>query len=120
MCALAQSQDSRFSDRPPLSDVVLLSLGTGASNVWVKGRRHDWGYGQWAEPLVNLMLDGLTGIADFQCEQILGERYHRLAPVFPPGVSIPMDGVDRIPYMVEFAKGIDLAATAQWLKSHWI
>lgn len=31
MCALAQTQDIRSGDRPALSDVVLLSLGTGTS-----------------------------------------------------------------------------------------
>jgi hypothetical protein len=31
MCALAQSLDSNFADRPALSEVVLLSLGTGTS-----------------------------------------------------------------------------------------
>jgi hypothetical protein len=65
------------------------------------------------------MLDGTAGIADYQCKQILGQRYHRLAPVFPPGVSIPMDAVKRVPDMVQFAGTVDLSATVQWLKDHW-
>ncbi len=120
MCALAQSQDARIKNGPALKDVVLLSLGTGTSLVYIKGKNLDWGYAQWAKPLVNLMLDGVAGIADYQCMQILGERYHRLAPVFEPGVSIPMDGVEKVPQMVEFANKLNLGPTVQWLKDHWL
>ncbi len=120
MCALAQSQDARLRKRPKISDVVLLSLGTGTSLTYIKTKRHDWGYVQWAKPLVSLVQDGIAGIADYQCKQMLGRRYHRLAPIFPSGVSIPMDEVDRVPYMIEFAeKKVDLAKTVAWLKAHW-
>jgi len=123
MCALAQSQDSDFKNRSSLSDVVLLSLGTGTCLLYIEGKELDWGYAQWAKQLVTLMLDGTSGIADYQCNQILGDRYHRMAPVFPPNISIPMDAVDRIPYMVEFAennKHVDLTATIKWLKDYWL
>jgi patatin-like phospholipase/acyl hydrolase len=120
MCALTQSQDSRNPDRPPISDVVLLSLGTGTSLSYVGGNNLDWGYIQWAKPLLAILLDGTAGIADYQCKQILGARYHRLVPVFPPGVSIQMDDVDHIPYMIEFAESVDLSGTCEWLITHWL
>ncbi|MDO9694201.1 MAG: patatin-like phospholipase family protein [Candidatus Latescibacteria bacterium] len=119
MCALAQSLDRRYSPTPLLDEVVLLSLGTGTSLNYIKGAVHNWGYVQWIKPLVSIMLDGTAGIADYQCHQILGDRYHRLAPVFPRGMSIPMDGVDRIPYMTEYAQSLDLTATIDWLKATW-
>jgi hypothetical protein len=120
MCALAQSQDSRMRSTTSLSDVVLLSLGTGTSLVYIKGKRHDWGYVQWAKPLVDLMLNGVAGIADYQCRQLLTERYHRLAPIFDPGISIPMDAVKKVPYMVDFAESVDLSGTIQWLQKYWM
>ena len=120
MCALAQSQDSRIRKTPALSEVRLLSLGTGTSLEYIQGRELDWGYAQWARPLVSLMLDGVSGIADYQCEQLLGDKYHRLAPIFPPKVSIPMDSVDHIPYMTEFAETLDLKPTIRWIKKHWM
>ena len=123
MCALAQSQDSDFKARPSLADVVLLSLGTGTSLLYIEGKELDWGYAQWAKQLISLMLDGTSGIADYQCKQILGDSYHRLAPVFPPNTSIPMDAVDRIPYMIEFAESnrrVNLTATVKWLKQYWV
>ena len=119
MCALAQSLDRRYSPTPLLDEVVLLSLGTGTSLNYIKGAVHNWGYVQWIKPLVSIMLDGTAGIADYQCHQILGDRYHRLAPVFPRGMSIPMDGVDRIPYMTDYAQSLDLSATIDWLKATW-
>lgn len=119
MCALAQTQDCRNAVHPPLSDVILLSLGTGTSLTYITGKNLDWGYAQWAKPLVSLMLDGVGGIADYECKQILESRYHRLAPVFPPGVSIQMDDVKRIPDMIAFANSVSIADAATWLKQNW-
>jgi patatin-like phospholipase/acyl hydrolase len=119
MCALAQTQDHRYSPTPSLDEVQLLSLGTGMSLQYIKGKSHDWGYAQWVKPLISLMMDGTNGIADYQCRQILGERYHRLAPVFPPGVTVPMDDIDKIPYMIDFAESTPIDKTISWLKQHW-
>ena len=116
---LAQTQDRRYSPTPSLDEVLLLSVGTGTSLQYIKGKSHDWGYAQWVKPLINLMLDGTNGIADYQCQQILGEHYHRLAPVFPQGVTVPMDDIDKIPYMIEFAESVALDETISWLKQNW-
>ncbi|MCE5313350.1 MAG: patatin-like phospholipase family protein [Nitrospiraceae bacterium] len=119
MCALAQTQDSRYSPTPKLDEVVLLSLGTGTSLQYIKGNSLDWGYAQWIKPLISLMLDGTAGIADYQCRQILGSRYSRLAPVFPSGTTVAMDDVDRIPYMMDFAESLPIDQTVKWLKQNW-
>ncbi len=119
-CALAQTQDQRYKPGAALSDVVLLSLGTGTSLVYIQSKNLDWGQAQWVKPLIDLMLDGVAGIADYQCAQILGDQYHRLAPVFPPGVSMPMDAVKRIPDMVAFAEQVPLGDTVNWLRQCWM
>jgi hypothetical protein len=100
--------------------VLFLSLGTGTSLQYIKGKSLDWGYMQWVKPLINLMLDGTAGIADYQCRQILGARYHRLAPVFPAGVTIPLDDIKKIPYMVKFAEALPIDETIVWLKQTWL
>lgn len=74
MCALAQTQDSRNRFCPDLKDVVLLSLGTGTSLTYIKGENLNWGYAQWVKPLITLMMDGVNGIAYYQCKQLLGDR----------------------------------------------
>lgn len=119
MCALAQSQDLRYFELPDLKDVVLLSLGTGTSLTFIEGKRHDWGYLQWAKPIIGLMLDGVAGIADYECKQILRDNYYRLAPVIPYEVEVPMDDVEKIPYMIEFANKVDLRGVISWLNQHW-
>jgi len=118
MCALAQTQDSRYS-RTALGDVVLFSIGTGTNLQYIKGKTLDWGYAQWVKPLIGLMLDGTVGIADYQCYQILGARYHRLAPVFPADRTVALDDVKKVPYMIEFAGSVDLDETVDWLRRTW-
>ena len=120
MCALAQTQDKRYRPTPSLDEVELLSLGTGTSLFFIRGKTLDWGYAQWIKPLISLMLDGISGIADYQCNQMLRNRYHRLAPIFPPDVSIPMDAVKKIPYMIQFAEELDLRKTVSWIRRHWL
>ena len=119
MCALAQSQDARIGRTAALDDVALLSLGTGSSLIYVKGARHDWGFAQWAQALLGVMFDGTIGIADYQCRQLLGARYHRVAPAFAPGEAFPLDCVDRIAEMVSFAEKVDIAPAAKWLRRNW-
>jgi hypothetical protein len=99
--------------------VLLLSLGTGTSLQYIKGKTHDWGYAQWAKPLISLILDGTAGIADYQCKQILGDRYHRVAPMFPVGTTIPMDDIKKIPYMIEFAEAWPIDDAVGWLRKTW-
>ena len=121
MCALAQTQDPRNdpAERGRLDELVVLSLGTGRSLQYVEGPTHNWGYVQWIRPLINLMLDGVNGIADYQCRQVLGDRYYRFAPTFPPDKTIAQDSVAEIPYLVEFAEHLDLSDVAAWLTSIW-
>jgi len=121
MAALAITQDHRaFRRSPPEHDrIALLSVGTGKSLLRITGKTHDWGYVQWAKPILDMILDGVAGVADYQCRQILGNRYHRLAPVFPRGMAIRFDAVDKIPELVTFAESRDIAGTVAWLKKVW-
>jgi len=120
LIAVVQTQDQRNAEpRPRLDELVVLSVGTGASLSYVRGQRLDWGYAQWARPLVEVMLEGVSGIADYQCGKLLGGRYHRLAPVFPPGVRMPLDAVARVPEMIAFAEAVDLTAATEFLEREW-
>jgi patatin-like phospholipase/acyl hydrolase len=121
MCALAQTQDERvFKECPNISEIVLLSLGTGTSLTHLEGLNLDWGLLQWVRPLISIMLDGVAGIADFQCQKMLRENYYRLAPVFPPGVTIDMDDVAHISLMLDFANNLNIDSTVKWIKKYWL
>ena len=86
----------------------------------MKGQALDWGYARWAKPLIEVMLEGVSGIADYQCRKLLGKRYQRLAPVFPPGSRFPLDAVERVPEMVAFAQTVDLTAARAFLQREWL
>lgn len=120
LAALAQSRDRRGRISPPRFDrLALLSVGTGIVPLRLPGRNLDWGRAQWIKPLLNIMLDGVMGVADYQCRQLLGRRYHRLSPRLPAARPIPLDGVARIPELIRHAEAADLAPTLAWLKAVW-
>jgi hypothetical protein len=121
MAALAQTQDLRAFSRPPrLEDVRLISFSTGRSLYRIEGKRLDWGYGQWAKPLVTIMLEGVMGVADYQCRQILGGNYFRLDPINPFNLAIGLDEVKKVPDLVAFAGSVDIAQAAEWLRRRWM
>jgi hypothetical protein len=65
------------------------------------------------------MLHGSAGVADYQCRQILGPRYFRLAPIFRDGHVIDDDAVDRIPELISLARDESIDDAVVWLESQW-
>ena len=120
--ALVQAISARNAapERAALADVVMLSVGTGVSLTYIKGQTLDWGYAQWAQPLINVLMDGTAGIADYQARQLLGQRYHRLQLVFPPTETIALDAVDKLGRMEALAQALPLDAVAGWIGQHWL
>jgi patatin-like phospholipase/acyl hydrolase len=120
--ALAQaiSKKNQPAERAALDEIVMLSIGTGVSLTYIKGQTLDWGYAQWIKPLVNVLMDGVAGISDYQARQLLDDRYHRLQIVFDASESIPMDAVDKLDRMDHIASRHRLESTMQWIKNSWI
>ena len=98
----------------------MLSLGTGVSLTYIKGQALDWGYAQWAQPLINVLMDGVAVISDYQARQLLDDRYHRLQIVFKPNETIALDAVDKLDRMDEIATGHPLQETVDWLRGVWL
>ena len=114
---------ARVRNRPQLDEISVLSVGTGKVLSTLPGDRLDWGLGQWARPLLRLMLDGSLGVVDYQCERLLGDHYRRLNPTFPPDQGIALDAVDKIPELIELGeRGMqrELDQAARWLERHWM
>ena len=120
--ALAQaiSRRNQPAERAVMDEVVMLSLGTGVSLTYIKGQTLDWGYAQWAQPLINVLMDGVAGISDYQARQLLDDRYHRLQIVFKPNETIALDAVDKLDRMDEIATGHPLQETVDWLRTTWL
>jgi len=118
MLALAQVM-ALPKEELPLTSVRLLSLGTGRNLRYIPGDNMDWGMGQWALRIIPLMLEGVQGVADFQCRTILGDsRYHRLNPVLLEPVE--MDAVEKIERLVEMANEVPLEKTVNWLETDFL
>lgn len=115
--AIATALDPR-AGKQKLDDIVVLSVSTGFSPQFIKGD-HDWGWGQWARPLVGIMISGVMGVAHFQCKQILGDRYRRVDCVLDRNIALDDAGDKAIRFLRESADGVDLAATRRWLETMW-
>lgn len=112
MCALAQALHP-YTGKAKLSDIRLLSLGTGHSPRYLKADKDDFGLIDWGPHLIDLMIDGDGGMVDYQCCQILNDNYHRVNPylLHPYG----LDEADDVDEMIEVAERIDLTDTIIWL-----
>jgi uncharacterized protein len=122
MAAVVEAMDGRNQpgERATLNGIKLLSVGTGASLQYIDGVDHDWGDAQWIKPILNVMMDGSVGVADFECRQLLGNSYCRLEPIFPAGKSFAMDDVSKVVDLMDLANSFDLASTVAWLNaSSW-
>lgn len=125
MVALSQTQDERseIPDRPRVAEIRLLSIGAGRVLSYIKGPTHNWGLVQWAKPLLNLMLDAVSGVPDFQCRQMLGANYHRLNYTFADGKGIGLGEWKKRDRLVEIGRQemlTELDAAADWLAEHWL
>jgi uncharacterized protein len=117
MAALAQVIDGRHAGQSP-DNVALLSLGTGHLPKFLPVHDGEWGWIQWIKDLrlLQLILEGTASVADYQCRQLLGSRYHRLDPNLP--YPIELDHVHRIPDLRRLALQVDLDASLRWLDEH--
>ena len=115
LCALTLSLDTAALPEPAqLDSVQLLSVGTGCSALRIEGERLQWGLTQWARPLIGVMFDAGVGMVDYQCRQLLGERYHRLNP-WLDGKEIELDDAAAIPVLRQAADSVKLDDTLAWI-----
>lgn len=125
MCALAQAK----AEGVELDEIVLLSVGTGLNLRHLPQQDADWGWIQWVfqirplqnppyeSPLIDAMLEGSVGLADYQCQQLLGDNYRRLDPELPQ--VIPLDAVDQIPLLLNTAEDTEIDRAITWLKAQF-
>jgi predicted acylesterase/phospholipase RssA len=97
-----------------LSDIVMLSIGTGsfAENVQVIPPPTNYGPLLWmlplamgatpASPLISILMDGVSSVDTSVCQQILGSNYLRLQ--VPLLSAIPLDGYQDVPQLESAAQ----------------
>jgi hypothetical protein len=69
-------------------------------------------------PLIYMMWEGSVDLANYQCRQLLGDRFHRLDPLLPQLVDI--DGVSQMGLLNDVAARMDLKQVYQWLDTHFL
>jgi patatin-like phospholipase/acyl hydrolase len=116
MAALAQALDIGTGNQRQ-DDVRLFSVGTGGSPTFISGDAHNWGIAQWAHSLVDMMIDGMMGVAHYECSRLLRDKYFRLAPVLNEPVGL--DAVDKIPELMANANNVDLSSAVTWLRANF-
>jgi len=127
-CALAKVLKA---DDISLNEISMLSIGTGINPRCIEDEDEDRGWLNWlfrferkqlklyALPLVYMMWEGSTNLANYQCTQLLGERFHRVDLALPTIVDI--DEVKKMSLMQKLAESDKsqtvLAETIEWLGS---
>jgi uncharacterized protein len=119
LCAIAQALDKRWRSHPRLSDIRLLSIGSGHRIAYLEGGEHHWGVVQWGAKIIPILMEASQETTHFQCLQILGEsQYCRIQPMFYEDYR--MDSVDQIPEMMDFAlKSVNLTRAVEWVRQNW-
>ena len=116
MLSIAQALDTR-SSTASLDQLHLLSLSTGSTGRWVEGQYHDWGVSQWAPHLLALTMEASLGSVDFQCRQLLGEKYFRFNPSLAEKIGLA--DWEKVPELVQIAKSENLDSLTAWLLQEW-
>ena len=88
MCAYVEARKTY----PEESDFLVVSLGTGEPTrempyEEVKG----WGLALWAQPILNVVFDGVSDTVDYQLRELLrsegdDKRYYRFQTKLDPGM----------------------------------
>jgi uncharacterized protein len=117
MCALSQALHTDTGGQK-LEDIVLLSMGTGYNPHFLPVKDADWGLAQWAPHMLNIMLESGVGMVDYQCRQVLGNRYQRIDPPLPKPIGL--GSIKYIPDLLEIADQIDIDAMLPWIQENFI
>jgi hypothetical protein len=102
-----------FQIRADSDQPLPFCLGTGTNSVYIPGHDLNWGLARWAQPLVNLLIDGVMGVVEFQCGRVLGRRYFRLQPLLPKPFAL--DDAAAVAELIEYAEQVNISSAVSWL-----
>ena len=116
---------SHAEPRPALGDVCVLSIGTGLSPSIINYDTKGWGVIQWmlnpfrspAEPLLNVLFDGVVEADAIMSRHMIKPRYCRLNP--PLARPTGLDDWKAIPELIKTAEVFDLGPTLEWIENEW-
>ena len=101
-----------------IGELRLFSLSTGTNSEYISGD-HAWGAASWGIRLIELMIGGTSGVADYECKVILGPtRYFRLDPLLDANVAL--DDAGRVNDLYDWASRVPIQATVDWLRGFFL
>lgn len=116
--ALAAACDELVG-RQQISKVSILSIGTGRSQVGLKGTKRDLGAVDWfRKGIVDVLLDSNVEASHYYTKSLLGPRYHRVQVDLPH--EIKLDDASNVAKMIAFADAVDLRPILDWMQGFWI
>jgi patatin-like phospholipase/acyl hydrolase len=116
VCALAQALHPNGASKL-LEEVVLISLGTGSSPSVLNSMDGDWGLLEWKTNLLSIPLFGNEDVGDFQCSQILRDRYMRLQPDLASPIGL--DAIDQIGKLQAIGQNVAIDHLLSFIDSKW-
>jgi patatin-like phospholipase/acyl hydrolase len=117
MCGLAQAMHPNGASRD-LGSIALLSLGVGLTPKTISSMFGNFGLLGWGIRLIELVGAGSVGVPDYQCRQLLGDRYLRIDPVYTQNIGI--DDANGIDALIAMADNVDLAPYLKWIDDNWM
>ncbi|KAN0032448.1 hypothetical protein ACTFIV_006344 [Dictyostelium citrinum] len=106
-------------DQIPADKIICLSIGTGLSSHYMEGGQdYDWGLLNWAPKLGNLLMGSQVDYLTQLCENMLGQRFHRLNPEL--GENTSMDDPKLVSELATLANTIDLTKTFEFIEKYFI
>ncbi len=115
--ALTQALNAGECD---LSDVVLLSIGTGENPEYIEKKVLNWGALRWASPLITILMEGVSDISHYQAKHLLKKHYHRMQVILDPKENIAMDASDKIGRMDILGREYNIAESIDWIQQYWL
>jgi patatin-like phospholipase/acyl hydrolase len=112
--AIAQALNKDTHPIPKLTDINLLSIGTGKIDYYVKGKRLDWGILQWGPKMVDMFFYADLFVADYQARQFLESRYCRINPLLDN--CYDLDDVKSVDKLIDNVDRFDLTESIEWVK----
>lgn len=116
LVGLAQAL-TRQGAKKNLSDIYLLSIGSGKVPRYIEGEDLDWGYRQWLPYIFDLTFYGGMDTVDFICNELLSVGFHRLCPLLDKDYKL--GDWKLIPELIEIAENVYIDETIDWLKKNW-
>lgn len=117
MVGIIQALDSRTAEKC-LTALHVLSIGVHNKNRYIKGDNLNWGITQWSPYLFYILLEGSINMITFECNQLLGKRFHRLQLILNGNFNL--DNWQKIPKLIQLAEKEDISETIDWLKKNWL